>query len=247
MDVVSEAVGVIAEQIAILSKACDEVSHRELIGLLSEVTTVLRTVPALEHRVLARLTEETVPGALGEASWKKVLTTTLRCSAKDATRRLERAATLGPRRAMTGEPLSPLWEATAAGQAEGSLDDEHVKVIAEFHDALPRWVDVGTRAHADRQLAELGAGLGPEALRKTAARLAAMIDQDGPEPGDKERTRGCGVVLGPQQADGTRTIRGRVDAETGAYLEAILAKEAAPGMNNPDDEPNPTAEHRGPS
>ncbi|MDA2891387.1 hypothetical protein PDG61_10740, partial [Mycolicibacterium sp. BiH015] len=80
MEVVSDAVAVMGEQIAILSKACDEVSHRELIGLLAELATVTRSVPALEHQALARLLAETEPHRLGEASWKKVLTTALRVS-----------------------------------------------------------------------------------------------------------------------------------------------------------------------
>ena len=70
-----------------------------------------------------------------------------------------------------------------------------------------------------------------------------MIDQDGPEPCEKEQARRRGITLGPQQRDGTRSIRGRLDAEAGAYWEAILAKEAAPGANNPDDDapvPTPT-------
>ena len=61
MELVSEAVGAITEQIAILSKAADELSHRELIALLTELTTVLRSVPAVEHKVLARLMDETEP------------------------------------------------------------------------------------------------------------------------------------------------------------------------------------------
>ncbi|MFB1297643.1 DUF222 domain-containing protein [Mycobacterium sp. pW049] len=244
MEVVSEALAGMGEQVAVLSKACEELSHRELVRLLAELTAVMRTVPSVEHRILARLTKEAEPGALGEASWKKVLTTALRCSEKDAKRRLKRAATLGPRRAMTGEPLAPLFESTAAAQERGTLDEEHVKVIADFHDALPSWVDVGTRVDADRQLAELGGGLGPEELRGAAARLMGMIDQDGPEPTEKDIARKCGVTSGPQRPDGTRSIRGLVDAETGALLEAVLAKEAAPGVNNPDHEPSADGEPR---
>ena len=117
MDVVSEAVAVMGEQIAILSKACDELSHRELIRLMAEVNAVMRSVPAVEHRALGRLVAETEPHHLGEASWKKVLTTALRVSGREAARRLVRAKTLGPRRAVGGEPLAPLWEATATAQA----------------------------------------------------------------------------------------------------------------------------------
>ncbi len=121
VDVVSEAVAVMSEQIAVLSKACDELSHRELVGLLADVATVTRSVPALEHKVLARLLAETEPRRLGGATWKKVLTTALRVSGREAARRLVRAKTLGPRHSLSGEPLAPLWEATATAQADGLL------------------------------------------------------------------------------------------------------------------------------
>ena len=137
---------------------------------------------------------------------------------------------------MTGEPLAPRWEATATAQARGALGAEHVAIIAKFHNQLPGWVDVGTREVADAQLADLAAGLGPEALDKAVAALLMMIDQDGPEPSEKEPARHRSVTMGPQQRDGTRSIRGRLDAQAGAYWEAILAKEAAPGVNNPDDQ-----------
>ncbi|WP_460356046.1 HNH endonuclease signature motif containing protein [Mycobacterium sp. ZZG] len=237
MELVSEAVGAIAEQVAILSKAAEELTHRELVGLLAELTTVLRTVPALEHKVLARLIDETEPHRLGESSWKGVLTTALRVSGAEAGRRLRRAKMLGPRRAMTGQPLAPLWEATAAAQAQGLLDEEHITVIAKFHQKLPAWVDVDTRAAADAHLAGLGSGLGPEELDAAAGRLLMMIDQDGPEPTDDEVARKRWVRIGKQQRDGFSTISGYLDAETRAYLEATLAKEAAPGANMPDPQP----------
>ncbi|WP_041306631.1 HNH endonuclease signature motif containing protein [Mycolicibacterium vanbaalenii] len=237
MDVVSGAVAAIAEQVAVLSKAAEGASHRELIGLLAQLTQVLRSVPTLEHQILARLTAETEPHRLGEGSWKKVLTTSLRVSGAEAGRRLSRAKTLGPRCAMTGELLAPLWEATAAAQAQGLLSEEHVAVIAKFHKDLPAWVDVDTRAHADRQLARKGVGVGPEELDEAAGRLLMMIDQDGPEPCDKDLARKRSFRVGKQQPDGFRKVSGYVDAELGAYLDATLAKEAAPGANMPTDQP----------
>lgn len=198
-----------------LSKACDEVSHRELIGLLAGLATVTRSVPAVEQRALARLIAETEPARLGEASWKKVLTTALRVSGADAAQRLKRAKTLGPRRGLTGQPLAPLWESTAAAQARGVLDAAHIAVIAKFHKKLPSWVDVGTRAEADAQLAELGSGLSPEELRACADRLRSMIDQDGPEPCEQGPAHRRGVRFGPQQPDGYSSFSGgcRPDAE----------------------------------
>ncbi|WP_236693829.1 HNH endonuclease signature motif containing protein [Mycolicibacterium obuense] len=236
MDWVEGAVQGLRAQLAILHDACDTLTHPELVALLSEVTTVVRSVPALEHQILARLTTETEPRRLGEASWKKVLTTALRVSDKEAKRRLADAAHLGSRQSLTGEPLPPVWEATAAAQAAGALDGEHVAVIATFHKDLPGWVDVDTRAAADRQLALLGAGLTPEDLKKAADRLAAMIDADGPEPTDADRARKRGIRLGEQQADGMSRLSGWITPEARATYEAIQAKLAAPGMCNPDDE-----------
>jgi len=236
MGEVASAVEAIRSQFAILHDACDGLTHPELVGLLSEVTTVLRAVPALEHRVLARLVAETEPRKLGESSWRTVLTTALRVSSRDARRRLAEATALGPRQSLTGEPLAPRWEATAAAQADGALDAEHVAVIARFHDRLPGWVDVDTRAHADRQLADLGRGVGPEELRKKADRLATVIDQDGPEPTDAERARRRCLSLGRQQPDGMSHLTGWVTPQWRAVWEAIHAKLAAPGMGNPDDQ-----------
>ncbi|MGE2727862.1 HNH endonuclease signature motif containing protein [Mycolicibacterium vaccae] len=235
MDAVSEALTTMAEQLAVLSKAAEELSHRELIGLLTELTTLVRRVPALEHQILARLTDETEPHRLGETTWKKVLTTALRVTPADAGRRLKRAATLGPRRAMTGEPLPPLWEATAAAQAAGLLDEEHLAVIAQFHNRLPATVDVATRAEADRHLAQVAAGLDPHNLDEAAATLLVVIDPDGAEPKDQQVARKRGLTVSKQQPDGTATISGTLSPEALAIWQAIFAKEAALGANQPED------------
>ena len=217
MGQVSSAIEVIKSQLAILHDASDALTHRELVGLLSELTTVAWSIPTLEHRALNRLTAETEPAGVGESSWTRALTTALRISGRDARRRLDAAKALVPRRAMTGQPLAPLWGATAAPQARGLIGAEHVEIIAKFHKQLPSWVDVGTQQAADAQLADLAAGIGPEALDKAAATLLMMIDQDGPEPCEKDQARRRGVYFGPQQRDGTRSIRGVLAAEAGCY------------------------------
>ncbi len=185
MGEVSGAVEVIRSQLAVLQDAAGGLSHRELVGLLSELTALAWALPAVEYRLLNRLVNETEPHRLGESSWTKVLSTALRVSDKDARRRLREAKHLCPRRGLSGEALPPVWEATAA------------------------------------------------------AELLMMIDQDGPEPSESEQAHHRGITLGKQQRDGTRSIRGRLDAETGAYWEAILAKKAAPGMCHPDHENTP--------
>jgi hypothetical protein len=113
---------------------------------------------------------------------------------------------------------------------------EHVEVIARFHERLPSWVDVDTRATADAQLAKLASGVGPEELGEAAGELLLMIDQDGPEPCEKEHARKRGIAIGKQQADGMSRISGYLTPEARAVWDAVSAKLAAPGMCNPDDE-----------
>ncbi|MGZ8803056.1 MAG: DUF222 domain-containing protein, partial [Mycobacterium sp.] len=115
---------------------------------------------------------------------------------------------------------------------------------------LPSWVDVGTRAEADRQLAGLAAGLRPEELGEAAGALLMMIDQDGPEPSEQDHARKRGIHVGKQQRDGTSRITGWLDPQGRAVIDAVFAKWAAPGMCNPDDENpvvdgEPPAEHAG--
>jgi hypothetical protein len=64
----------------------------------------------------------------------------------------------------------------------------------------------------------------------------AFIDQDGPVPDDTVRARQRGLWKGRQGTDGVVPIKGNLDPQTWATLEAIFAKWAAPGMCNPADQ-----------
>ena len=75
----------------------------------------------------------------------------------------------------------------------------------------------------------------PDALRKAAERLLALVHPDG-DFSDADRARRRHLPTGHQQADGMSPISGMLDPEARATLEAVLAKWASPGMCNPDDE-----------
>ena len=124
---------------------------------------------------------------------------------------------------------------TAAAQRRGDIGAEHVKIIRRFFDQLPGFVDHETRDAAEAQLAELACGLKPEELRQAADRLAILLDQDG-QFTDGDRARRRYLTIDKQGRDGMSDIRGRLDPEARATLDAVLAKWAAPGMCNPDDE-----------
>ena len=72
-------------------------------------------------------------------------------------------------------------------------------------------------------------------MRQAADRLAFLLDQDG-QLTDGDRARRRYLSVDKQGPDGMSDIRGRLDPEARAALDAVFAKWAAPGMCNPDDE-----------
>jgi hypothetical protein len=222
-----------AEFEALLAESVDG-SAAERTAEFFEWETFLRRLPAMTHRMVAALAE--VPtDELGEPSLASAMSTLLRISKSEAHQRIREADDLGPRAAMTGEPLQPVLTNTAAVQRSGQINAEHVRVIRRFFDQLPDFVDYGTREAAEADLAELACGLRPEELRAAADRLAAYLDQDG-ELSDNDRARRRYLTIGKQDRDGMSEIRGRLDPEIRAALDAVFAKWAAPGMCNPGDD-----------
>ena len=214
----------------------DALTTSELIEALDELETLTCALPSQRHRMLARLQAETTAKDMGAKSWRDVLATRWRISTSEAARRLEEAAALAPRRTLTGEPLEPALPATAAAQAHGVINGEHVKIVAEAMERIPAAVDSLTRAQIEVDLVRTAIGVGPKQLKDNAERILFLLDQDGPEPDDTERARRRGVSMGPQGPDKMRPLRGNLNPEASAIYEAIYAKWAAPGMCNPADE-----------
>jgi hypothetical protein len=236
--------GSVREAVAALRAAHDELAALsidaltgpEVLGVLDELQTLACQLPTQSHRLLTHLQTETTPQAMGAKSWRDVLATRWRISTREAKHRLDDAAMLGPRRALSGNPLDAVLPATALAGAHGSINAEHVAVICEAMANIAPAVDTVTRAQIEVDLVRAAIGAGPKQLKDTAERIIFLLDQDGPEPDDTERARRRGLSKGPQQRDGNITIKANLTPEAWAIYEAIFAKWAAPGMCNPDDE-----------
>ncbi|MGE2692040.1 DUF222 domain-containing protein, partial [Mycolicibacterium pulveris] len=112
----------------------------DLLAALDEVETLSCQLPTMRQRLLSRLQCETTPGELGACSWKEVLRVRYRISTKEAHRRVTETELLAPRQAMTGQPLPAALPATAAAQAHGLINAEHLEVIRKSIAKLPGWV-----------------------------------------------------------------------------------------------------------
>jgi hypothetical protein len=160
----------------------------------------------------------------------------LRVSRAEARRRVRDAAQLEPRATLTGQPVAPELPATAAAWQEGVLDPEHLRTIQSFIRELPDHVAPASVAEAEAFLAEHAELLRPDQLEKLAAQLALRLNPDG-EFSERDRARKRGFAwCGKQGPDGMSVGRLVATPELRAMLEAWLAKFAAPGMCNPDDQ-----------
>ena len=214
----------------------DALSHTELLALAHRREVVARRHPVVDHQLISRLAAEADPKALGAKNLADLLAMALRISTKDAKQRIKHAELLGPRTAMTGEPLAPQLPNVAVAQARGDIGAEHVKRIEKFFTELPAGIDYPTREAAEADLARIAAGLGPEQFSKAADRLASLLNQDGDLPDETDRVRRRYFTMGKQGSDGLTEVHGLLDAECAATFEPIMAKLGAPGMCNPDDE-----------
>lgn len=217
-----------------LELSFDALTTPERLALLERCERLRRRLPALEHPLINQLAAQVDPGELGgKLPW--TLADRLRITRAEARRRVAAAADLGERRNMVGESLPPVLAETAAAQRDGELGATGVEVIRGFWHRLPADVDVETRERAEKHLAGLGRAHRPDELAKLADRLSDHLNPDGVFS-DVDRARRRAVVIGKQDTDGMSPITGWLDPAARATLDAVLARWAAPGMCNPDDD-----------
>ncbi|HZQ33956.1 MAG TPA: DUF222 domain-containing protein, partial [Mycobacterium sp.] len=105
-------------------------SDEERLTLLAQRREWRRRIPAGEHALINEVAKA-APETLGDTP-ARALADRLRITRSEARRCIEEAADLGPRYALTGEPLAAKLEYTAAGQRTGLIGGEHVKIIRAF-------------------------------------------------------------------------------------------------------------------
>jgi len=214
----------------------DTLDIKDTLDCFDRLERLRRRMPAPEHQLLTHARTLTPPTAIGAKSWSDVLATRMRISSTEATRRIKEADDLSPRTSLTGAPLPPRLPETAAAQARGDINAEHVAIIRKcLKDAAP-YIDASARDAIDLNLSRKAARNTPGALREAAEKLVYLLNQDGDPPDDEHRARRREVKLGRQDADGLTPFSGRLDPEAAAYVQALFAKLAAPGMCNPADE-----------
>jgi hypothetical protein len=203
------------------------------LRVLEQMETARRRQIALSHAIIGGLAEED-PADLGGPA-HQVVADWLRISYTEARRRIRDVRQLSPRLTLTGQQLPPELPATAVAWRDGVLDAEHLRVIQAFVHDLPQETPVAVVERAEKQLAYQAAQLRPDQLHNVANRAAVLINPDG-KFSDADRAHQRGFTWCRQRADGMSLGKLVASPELRANLDAWLARFAAPGMCNPDDE-----------
>jgi len=138
----------------------DGLDVRDLFAVVDAMQTGRCQTPVVEHEALRLIGLQVTPEQIGK-SLPKYLADRLRIRPGEARRRVADTEMLDRRTALSGEPLQPVWPATAAAQRAGHINAAHVAEIRRFFTQLPGWVDAPTRACAEADLAEQATSCAP--------------------------------------------------------------------------------------
>lgn len=200
---------------------------------LERLETARRRQVAVSHEMIAGLAGEE-PADIGGPAFK-VVADWLRISYAEARRRIRDVGQLSPRVTLTGQELPPELPGTAQAWSDGMLDGQHLRVIQTFIRDLPEATPADQVDNAERFLAQQALSLRPDQLEKAAQRCALLINPDG-KFSDADRARKRGFTWCGQQSDGMSVGKLSASPELRANIDAWLARFAAPGMCNPDDQ-----------
>lgn len=228
----SEASGAMPSPAAGLHTALDELTARELsrdtgedvIALWRDLERFRNRLAALDHAIIAEIQTRHLDSERGARTTGNFARDVLRIGIHEANARVRAAQAAGPRVAMTGEPLAPIYEHVAQAQTDGSINAAHAALIVKTVDKLPGqaqepWVEPFLVQHAQQ--------FDPDTLSKLAERLTATLNPDGTEPKIEEQRRRRDFTLG-KRANGTSRASGELTAELTEYLEAFFDAYAAP-------------------
>ena len=212
----------------------DALPIRERLEALDRLETVRRRTAAAALDLVGSVDRSGQQVLGGVAA--KVIADVVRISPAEARRRIRDAGQLQPRTTLTGEVLAPALPATAKAWNAGLLDVEHLRAIQAFITDLPEDIHPAAVEKAEAFLAAKAAELRPDQLGKLADRLAITLNPDGKFSEDYRALQRSFRWCGRQRPDGMSVGRLIATPELRATIDALLAKFAAPGMCNPEDQ-----------
>ncbi|BBZ16878.1 13E12 repeat family protein [Mycolicibacterium gadium] len=210
---------------------CDEVGTAFRMEMAERVEAQERINRGLMYRVFGQLADP--PDEAGSTpGWVQNVAARLRLTPAEVKRRTKVATRILSRRQLTGEQLPPDLPLLADAVGAGAVGEDHLRVITAAMRNLPSCVSVEERVEVERSLVREAAKSDADIVKAAANRIDEIFNPDG-DFNEADRARRRGVVMGPQGRDGMSRIRGYLDPEARAYVEAATAA-VRPGRHLPD-------------
>jgi hypothetical protein len=205
-------------------------SDAQLIDLLRDAEVARRQLASFDQVLIAEIVQRGLAPQFGFSSVRALLRGVLRVSPGEASSRVKAAAVLGPRQALNGEALEPVFPHTAAAQAEGFVSAGHARVVIDTLERIPTSVVTENPDIPDRietELVAAAASYDPTTLARLGRRYLDHLDPDGTLADDAHvaRLRDLTVTLRP---NGSSSIRGDADAELTERLLVVFDSLGAP-------------------
>ena len=122
------ALGDLTRAVDVLQQhSLDGLRDEDLLGVFQQLERQRRRLAAVDHRLITELECRSTAVKFLARGTAGLLTDLLHVD----------AAVLGPRTAITGEALDPVYPATAAAQAAGAISERHARVITGTVGHLP--------------------------------------------------------------------------------------------------------------
>jgi len=213
-----------------------ELSRDELLELLSALEVDARRRAAVGYGLVAELEARGIAAEVGCASTAVLLSERLRIGRREAAARVRLAAELGPRRALSGQPLPARYPQVAAAAADGAIGDRHAALICRTITDLPDTV-LEQAGAVEATLVEHARTLNPDQLAVLTRTVRACLDPDGvlAAERDHDRHRHATITTLP---DGSGRLQAQLTGEATAVWQTILSTLARPAPDGDTGEPD---------
>ena len=212
-------------------RALESLDDTGLVGFLQGFERLRNRLPLIDHQMIKEGTTRNLAQSLCQGTMTRVLTSTLRISAGEASGRVRAAENLAERMSMTGEPLESLRPHLAEKQRSGEISSENADlVVRALAPVTRRGFDPEAIDAGEQLLARFATEFGPKDLRRLAKQVVDRIDPDGTLPDEELQTDRRFFRMRPTK-DGSYAGEFRLTSDCGAKLQSLLHPLAKPRVN----------------
>lgn len=211
--------------------------HGDAELLLHELQTRLREGRRLfaeVGQILAEINSRGVRDLFGYNSLAVFYEHVARVSRAEAKKVTDRALALNSRRSPDGQPTPAVAPLTGAAASTGVLADAGVDRIVTVMRRLPSHVTTNARMEAERDLVDLASVARPREVTAAGTDILARLDPDGVGTANPKSSVPRSEFWLRQKRTGRWDMRGNLDSETGARLNALMVPLVHPAGGEAD-------------